>query len=106
MKFAIENRLKATVIAAAVLLLGGCSSVGSSSHSQVTLPPVQAVKTCIELNGMTIPAASIGLPTTGAKVTSTQLVPAAGSGAAAVVEYCKVLVEINPVDSNAPKIKF
>lgn len=48
----------------------------------------------------------MGLPTTGAVVTSTVLVPAAGTGVAAVAEYCKVLGEISPVDVNAPKIKF
>ena len=55
---------------------------------------------------MTIVAASIGLPTTGATVTSAVLVPAAGTGVAAVADYCKVLGDINPVDSSAPKIKF
>ncbi|MGZ8273875.1 MAG: tannase/feruloyl esterase family alpha/beta hydrolase, partial [Burkholderiaceae bacterium] len=53
-----------------------------------------------------IPAASIGLPTTGAVVTSTTVVPASGSGSTAVGEYCRVLGDINPVDSTAPKIKF
>lgn len=61
---------------------------------------------CDSLNGLVIPAAAIGLSTTGAAVTSTSVVPAAGSGAAAVGEYCKVLGDINPVDVNAPKIKF
>jgi hypothetical protein len=61
---------------------------------------------CAELNGMPIPATSIGLPTTGGLVTSTTVVPAAGTGAAAIGEYCKVLGEIYPVDPTAPKIKF
>jgi hypothetical protein len=61
---------------------------------------------CAELNGMVIPATSIGLPTTGGLVTSTTVVPAAGTGAAAIGEYCKVLGEIYPVDPTAPKIKF
>jgi hypothetical protein len=64
------------------------------------------IATCTELNGMSIAAKSIGLPTTGAAVTSTQIVAAAGTGAAAIGEYCKVLGEIHPVDPNAPKIKF
>ncbi len=64
------------------------------------------IATCAELNGMSIRANAIGLPTTGATVTSTQVVAAAGTGTAAVGEYCKVLGEINPVDPNAPKIKF
>ena len=55
---------------------------------------------------MVIPATSIGLPTTGGTVTSTAVVPAAGTGAAAVGEYCKVLAAISPVDPTAPKIKF
>ncbi len=61
---------------------------------------------CAALNGMVIPAKSIDLPTTGGLVTSTTLVPAAGTGAAAIGEYCKVLGEISPVDPTAPKIKF
>lgn len=97
-----NNTLKLTALAAAVLALSACGG----SDTLVPPPPAQVAKTCIELNGMTIPAASIGLPTTGAIVTSTVLVPAAGTGVAAVAEYCKVLGDINPVDANAPKIKF
>ncbi len=61
---------------------------------------------CAEVNGMVIPATSIGLPTTGGLVTSTTVVSAAGTGAAAIGAYCKVLGEISPVDPTAPKIKF
>ena len=62
--------------------------------------------TCTQLNGMPIPASSIGLATTGALVTSTQMVSSTGTGALAVGEYCKVLGDINPVSPGAPKIKF
>jgi hypothetical protein len=82
----------AVVLAAAAIVglgLAECSSSGTSAP---------ATKTCAELNGMVIPSASIDLPTTGGTVTSTTLVPAAGTGTAAVGEYCKVLGEINPVD--------
>lgn len=61
---------------------------------------------CADLNGTTVAASAIGLRTQGATVTSTAVVPAAGSGATAVGEYCKVLGSIQPVDSNAPKILF
>jgi len=61
---------------------------------------------CAEVNAMVIPARSIGLPTTGGLVSSTTVVPAAGTGAAAIGAYCKVLGEISPVDPTAPKIKF
>ena len=97
-----KTPLKLSAMAAAVLVLSACGG----SDDPVPPPPAQVAKTCTELNGLTIPAASIGLPTTGAVVTSTALVPAAGTGVAAVAEYCKVLGDINPVDANAPKIKF
>jgi pimeloyl-ACP methyl ester carboxylesterase len=61
---------------------------------------------CAEINGMVIPAASIDLPTTGGLVTGTTVVPAAGTGAAATGDYCKVLGQISPVDPLAPNIKF
>jgi len=61
---------------------------------------------CAEVDGMVIPATSIDLPTTGGLVTSTTVVPAAGTGAAAIGAYCRVLGEISPVDPTAPKIKF
>jgi hypothetical protein len=61
---------------------------------------------CVEVDGMVIPARSIDLPTTGGLVTSTTVVRAAGTGAAAIGAYCRVLGEISPVDPTAPKIKF
>ena len=86
--------LSLTAAALGVLNLTGCAV------------PIQPVMGCAQLNGMAIPAASMGLPSTGALVTSTQMVPAGGTGATAIGPYCKVLAEINPVDSSAPKIKF
>jgi feruloyl esterase len=62
--------------------------------------------TCADLAGLAIPVSAIGLPTTGGAVTSTTLVPAAGSGAALVAEYCRVNGQISPVDPSAPKILF
>lgn len=61
---------------------------------------------CAEVSDVVIPAASIDLPTSGGMVTSTAVVPPAGTGASAIGAYCKVLGEISPVDPNAPKIKF
>lgn len=102
-----RNGLRRWLMAAAgAMVLGGCGS----DDDAVTPPPVQpnppAPLACSQINGMAIPAASIGLPTTGAVVTSTTVVAAAGTGAAAVGEYCRVLGDINPVDPTAPKIKF
>ena len=86
--------------ATAILGLGlaGCGG-GASTTPQVA-------KSCADLNGMVIPAASIGLPTTGATVTSATVIAAAGTGNTAVGEYCKVLASITPVDATAPSIKF
>lgn len=93
------NRSVLSTSLVAFALLAGCAAGG----------PGRAVvrpRDCAALNGMTIAAADVGLPTSGATVTSTQIVAAAGVGAAAVGEYCKVLGDIDPVDPNAPKIKF
>lgn len=107
MKIDKGNSLFAPVTAA-VMVAGVLAACGGSDDDPVPPPAAaaQAPMTCTQLNGMTIPAASIGLPTTGATVTATQVVSAAGTGAAAVGEYCRVLGDINPVDSAAPKIKF
>lgn len=80
--------------------LAGCGHDDHPHHPRPT--PL----TCAQLNGTAIAASAIALPTTGATVTSSEVVPASGSGAAAVGEYCKVLGDINPVDPAAPKIKF
>ena len=69
-------------------------------------PSAAATKTCAELVGLQIPAASIGLPSGGGIVTATATVPAAGTGTAAVGEYCRVDGAIKPVDPTAPDIQF
>ena len=89
---------------AACMVIAGCDS--NDDNDGDGQPPVAQAKSCADLNGMAIAAAAIGLPTTGATVTSTAVVPAAGTGATAVGEYCKVLGSIQPVDPSAPKILF
>jgi feruloyl esterase len=93
-----------TIAVLAALGLSACGGGGNRHDSSLT--PTQAAMTCAQLTGMTIPASGIGLATTGAAVTSATVVPAAGSGASAVGQYCRVLGDINPVDATAPKIKF
>jgi feruloyl esterase len=69
--------------------------------------PMAAAQTaCADLTGLAIPAGAIGLPTTGASVTSATVVPAAGAGSAFVAEYCRVSGQISPVDPTAPNILF
>lgn len=87
-------------------LLAGCGGDDNGNTTTPTPTPVAQQMTCAQLATMTIPASSIGLPTTGATVTSATIVPAAGSGATAVGEYCRVAVDIAPLDATAPKIKM
>ena len=60
---------------------------------------------CQSLTALKIPAASIGLPTGGATITSAELIaadaPRNNNG-----EFCKVLGAIHPVDPKAPDINF
>src|ERR1051325_8438630 len=86
---------------------GGSDSPPPSASPPPPVPPVAAVPLeCKDLAGMVIPASAIALPTTGGAVTEAIVVPAAGTGAAAVPEYCRVTGTISPVDSTAPKITF
>jgi pimeloyl-ACP methyl ester carboxylesterase len=64
-----------------------------------------ALNACAALSTLKIPAASIGLPTTGATVQSAALVSAAADGNTNG-EYCAVKGVIGPVDPNAPGIEF
>lgn len=59
---------------------------------------------CASLRNITIPASEIGMPTRGAVVTQTKLVPARATNPFG--EYCLVDGEIAPLDSQAQKIKF
>jgi hypothetical protein len=69
-------------------------------------PPPVAGLACEQLQGLAIPASAIGLPTSGASVTSAKTVAPGGTGAAALPEYCEVAGKIAPVDATAPDIRF
>lgn len=99
----------------AALILAGCAGTGLREAAFVdtsALPQLAPKAACAALAGSAIAASAIGLPTSGAKVLSAALVPAAAEhvGPASVVhalpEYCKVLGEILPVDPAAPPIRF
>ena len=85
------------VMIASTLVIAGCN--GSDDDAPVA-------RSCEQLGGMTVAASSIGLPTSGATVSSAVVVAASGSGVAALPEYCKVMAEVAPVDPAAPKIKL
>lgn len=89
------------------LSLAACSSLRQSSVE----PPRDASATsthseCTRLSGLQIPATAIGLPTTGAVITSATYVEASGESAKAVPAHCLVAGSIKPVDPNAPDIRF
>lgn len=68
-------------------------------------PPVQPVVACADLNGKSLPASLISLPTQGATVTSATPV-AAGDAGNSLGDYCRVRGTIQPVDPNASVINF
>ena len=101
MKLFVQQRAGFAGLSAVTVVLivaTGCASNFSAPPSTPTA--------CADLNGLGVSQQVIGLPTTGAVVTSAAVVPAAGTGVASVAEYCKVLGDINPIDAAAPKIKF
>src|SRR4051794_27430518 len=96
-----------TVLAAAIAGLTGPLWSGHASAA----PPVKVIGLgpitnsnpegqCAALSGTSIAASRIGLPTTGADITSVTWHPATDPNG----EYCQVMVSIHPVDPTAPDI--
>lgn len=102
----ISMRIRVPLLVAAVAAAGLAGCNGNDNDDDNGGEGPRTPVSCTELNGMTIAADQIGLPTTGAIVTSAELVPASGTAPTTVGEYCKVLGDINPVDPAAPAIKF
>lgn len=76
-----------------LLVMMACWSAHAASSTAKS-----AADQCAAMSGLTIPSSRIGLPTTGAKVTSATWVSA--SNAQAGVEYCKIVGEIYPAASS------
>ena len=90
-----SNKIVAIYWALAALLSG---MAPPATHSQPTQNQTKAL--CKLLQGVSIPAEVIGLPTNGARVWRADLARSGG------VEYCKVFGGIKPVDSTAQDIRF
>jgi tannase/feruloyl esterase len=88
-----------------VLLLYMAWTVSTAAAQRTTTGPLNARRTCLALRGVTIPPASIGLPTNGASIVSAAFVTATDAGNTNG-EFCKVLGGIHAVDPTAPDIKF
>ena len=83
--------LSAVAVAAGALLVSKPSSAAGDVAAR-----------CAALTGASLPAAGIGLPTTGATVASAAMSDASDPNGA----FCKVVGAIHPVDKSAPDINF
>jgi len=87
------------------VLLGGVATIALLSISA----PASAAMSCADLTSLTIASGEIGLPTSGAAITSATMQSVAANPAepnGAKRDYCKVVGTIAPVDPNAPPINF
>ena len=96
-----------------VLEVVGAHGKGAKLAQQTITRSVPMVATCGAFAGQTIPASAIGLPTSGATITSAVIVAAveqqvisATVTQLATPEYCQVAGAILPVDPGAPQIRF
>jgi hypothetical protein len=98
-------RLPSLVVFA--LLLAACSSVRQTTPAQQGAGSVSPTQLrCTQLVGLHIPASVIGLPTTGAILTTATPVDVSGQGSKAIPAHCMVTGSIAPVDPAAPEIRF
>jgi feruloyl esterase len=80
-------------------LFGCCATLIALLATALSPARAAFAATCGPLNNTFIPPSSIGLPTTGADVTTTTVAATPAMG-----EYCKASVAIHPVDKAAPDI--
>lgn len=100
-----RHRSRSLVLAGA---LAAAAAGGASAQQRPALPVLAnlaAAEACAGLQGLEIPVAAIGLPTSGATITSAELV-AGGARDNSNGEYCKVLGAIHPIVYSAPDINF
>jgi feruloyl esterase len=88
--------------AALLLLLLGDGTTAMLAQKSIYggVQKIDAINSCRSLKGLEIPAASLGLPTTGAYIKLAKLVHDRRG------EYCKVLGGVRPVDTSAQDIRF
>src|SRR4051794_397050 len=106
-----EGRSLTLRIFTGMTLVGMIAALGSGP-ADGEQGPVRSRVNCDTLAGVTVPAAAIGLPTSGATIAAADLVPAAPQALTAdravlaTPEYCRVTGRIAPVDPAAPPINF
>jgi carboxylesterase type B len=98
-----SNAIRLAFMLAAACVLPAC---GGGGGDDPPAPPGTNPVACADLAGMSIPAAAIGLPTSGGTVTSATVVPASGSGVRLIPEHCLVNGTVSPIDPAAQAIQF
>jgi hypothetical protein len=89
-------------------LFGGVAALAfaSTASAQDVNAGSNTVTGCQALAGAVVKAEQIGLPTSGAIVTSAELEAPSGTEPRTTPEYCKVLVEIGPVSKGGEPIRM
>jgi hypothetical protein len=108
MKIIFESPMKQgfSFLLCALAAVSASNAAAAKPVAKPASKPAAHPLRCEQLAGMTIPATAIALPTNGGKVLEAAPVPAAGTGAAALPDYCNVTGAILPVDPTAPNILF
>lgn len=101
----ILNKFSILALASCLLSLPMAGTAAEDAPWRPKLASLGAAEACAAIDGMAIPASAIGLATTGATITSTELVRA-NARDNANGEFCKVIGRIHPVTNNAPDIEF
>ncbi|WP_420224765.1 tannase/feruloyl esterase family alpha/beta hydrolase [Pigmentiphaga litoralis] len=97
--------LGAGALATALAACGGGGDDAPAATAPTPGPTATPLAACMALNGTTVAAADLSLPTRGALITSAALVLANDPGNTNG-EYCRVLGAIKPMDATAPDIRF
>ena len=84
-----------------VLMIAGLAAQLGAADDTTALP----ASACASLQGMTIPAAAIGLETSGAEVQTAAMIAASASGNPNG-EYCKVTGVVKPKNPSSPGLEF
>ncbi len=90
---------------AVTLTLAACDGGSAPPAATAAAPTLSPADACAQLSGISIPATAIGLPTSGASITSAELI-AEDAADNQNGEFCKVLGAIHPAMYTAPDINF
>src|SRR5579859_1319692 len=97
------RNLRSAVLA---LFLTSVACATPGTDGQLDKPGSAGGVACAQLVGAVVPASAIALPTSGAVVSSADMVDASGAGPNATPEHCLVKGAVHPIDANAPDIEF